>query len=423
MNTKVRTTLKTVAHKMSPFFRERESEKGQVLVFVALAIVGLLAIGSLAIDGGKLWDTRRSDQMQSDQACLAAAIASQLGSYSIPAAIESLINNSVDLSRAGVVADPAGSYWVNGSLYFVINEGLGTNLSKGIETGGGSIRTALWGESTSWLSHFAGQGTLYMGAQAQCEKGLGGVLPLGVKEWEDGSKIIQTQDDPNDYWEGACLDQSEANANTQPQFRDPPNCWVWGDWQVLAGDGHVPNEGGMSMNGLVAPDVRCLGAPGETNRCTQKVYLPPAPEGVQVNTLKSITMGYICGGYDSNILPIPGNYEGLTSANLAQSEGVSNKMLTQEIDRCYDIGDYVIVFVYASGRLWDGNKNFDYVEVIGFAVVEIVFIDANTVAVVPVFPERNEGDPLSLRDDLPQTLEEIEEAGFELYPHLIRWED
>ena len=386
--------------KAKAFLSRREGERGQSLVFFALAIVGLLALASLAVDGGRLWVSRRDRQNFSDQACLDGAIAAMHGNSANVAILNSLAANAVD------------------PVLYSPNEGTGTSLGKGIELGS-SIRVAIWGESESWLVTFAGLDFLEMGARARCERGTGGVLPLTFKEWEDGSKILETSD-PNDTWTGACPDQS-IDPDSDPSTRTPANCWVWGDWQVLAGDGHVPNEGGVSMNGLIAPDVRCNGAPGDTNKCTDKTFVPPV-DPAALNTLKDITMEYICGGYTS-IWPVPGNYDGVTSANLGQMEGVTNHMLVQEVDKCYDVGDLAVVMVYAAGRVWDGNKNYDYVEIIGFAVVRIVFMDANTVAIVPVYPEHNLGDPTTMRDDLPRTLDEIEDAGFDTKAHLIRWED
>lgn len=386
--------------KTKTFLSRREGERGQSAILVAISFVGLLVIVALAVDGGKLWDSRRERQNRADQSCLAGAIAAMHGAGVQTAILGSLAENAVD------------------PTFYSPNEGTGAGLGKGIEIGS-TIRVAIWGESESWLITFTGLRQLDIGARARCERGIGGVLPLSIKEWEDGSKILETSD-PNDTWAGACPDQT-IDPSSDPSTRNPANCWVWGDWQVLAGDGHVPNEGGVSMNGLIAPDVRCNGAPGDANKCTDKTFIPPV-EPAQVNTLKDITMGYICGGYTS-IWPIPGTYDGVTGANVAQAEGVTNHMLVQEIDRCYNVGDLAVVMVYAAGQVWNGNRNFDYVEIIGFAVVRIVYIDANTVAVVPVYPEHNLGDPTTLRDDLPTSLDEIQDAGFDTSARLIRWDD
>ncbi|NIT04454.1 hypothetical protein GTO10_06165 [Candidatus Saccharibacteria bacterium] len=378
----------------------RKMERGQSLVLVALATVALIAFLGWVVDQGFLYLERRAHQKEVDAACLAGAIADQNGDPIEAEIIASLADNGVD---------PA---------YYTPYEGSGTGLVKGIQTYP-EIRVRVLGPSTSILSHFLGNPDGWIvAAEAHCKEGLGGFLPLALHEWMGPeSKILQTQDDPNDYWSGPCP-QPFPDPSIAPADRTPANCWVWGDWQILAGDGHVPNEGGKSMNGLIAPDVRCeeRGQP-----CTKKVYIPPVPDGVAVNTLKSYTMSYIAaGGYDGP-LPYPGVYTGVHSALIAQQEGVSNNFLAQEIAERYGVGEYLIVFVYRDGELYNGNKNFDYVEVIGFAVVKIVYIDANTVAVVPVYPATNEGDP-SIEDDLPKSPAEIAEAGFDIYPVLLPWE-
>jgi hypothetical protein len=378
----------------------KKSEKGQSLVIWALFLVFVVfPFAALAIDLPSMWMSRRDMQKLADEACLSGVIAEQNGENIYNAVVQSLNDNGVD------------------PILYTPNSGTGTDLGMGIEVGG-SVRVALWGETLSWFSHIIPDVTGWeIGARAHCKEGLGGFLPLALKEWEGpGSKILRTAD-PNDEWSGACPDQS-IDPDSDVTLRDPPYCWVWGDWQVLAGDGHRVNEGGVSMNGLVAPDVRCefLG-----QKCTSRVYIPPVPEGVAVNPLKGYTKGYIAaGGYDGP-LPIPGIYEGVHSALIAQQEGVSNNFLVQEIAKRYGIGSNIIVFVYKDGELYDGNKNFDHVEVIGYAVVKIVFMDANTIAVVPVYPEHDTGSD-GIANDLPQNPAEIGEAGFDIYPVLIPWD-
>lgn len=382
----------------------QKSEKGQTLVVLALVLVFVvLPLAALAIDLPSLWWSRRTMQKQADFACLAGVIADQNGESVSAAVVANLTANGVDPSL------------------YTPNEGSGISLGKGIEISGGTIRVALWGPTLSWFSQIIPGVTGWeTGARAHCQVGLGGFLPLALKEWEGpGSKILETAD-PNDEWSGACPDQS-IDPESDVSTRDPSYCWVWGDLQVLAGDGHQVNEGDVSMNGLIAPDVRCENPPSDANNCTDKVYIPPAPDGAAFNTLKSLTMGYIAaGGYDGP-LPYVGVYEGVHSSLIGQLEGVSNNFLVQEIDNRYDVGDLIIVFVYDEGRLYDGNKNKDYVVVIGYAVVRIDYMDANTVAIRPVYPAENLGD-LSIQDDLPRSPAEITEAGFQIYPILLPWE-
>jgi Flp pilus assembly protein TadG len=53
----------------------KKSEKGQALVFIALAAVGLFAFTALSVDGGMVFSDRRHAQNAADTAALAAALA------------------------------------------------------------------------------------------------------------------------------------------------------------------------------------------------------------------------------------------------------------------------------------------------------------------------------------------------------------
>ena len=48
-------------------------EKGQIIIILALGLVGLLALTALALDGSRIYNERRTDQSTSDSAALAGA--------------------------------------------------------------------------------------------------------------------------------------------------------------------------------------------------------------------------------------------------------------------------------------------------------------------------------------------------------------
>lgn len=77
----------------------RRSERGQALIFIVFAIVGLVGITALAVDGGNAYSDRRRAQNAADAAALASAL--------------SRINNEVWTSRAYQVA-AANGYNNNG---------------------------------------------------------------------------------------------------------------------------------------------------------------------------------------------------------------------------------------------------------------------------------------------------------------------
>lgn len=404
----------------------RSLERGQTLVlFILIFIFFIVPFTALAIDLPSLWMARRDRQKLVDEACLAGAIAAKRGLDVYNAITQSLTDNGVDPS------------------FYTPNEGSGTNLGKGIEIGV-NIRVAIWGPTLAWWSQLIpGVDGWEIGARAHCKRGIGAFLPLTLKEFEGPNTDILETSKPNDEWSGFCSNQSMHELETDFDLRGDPegseaNCWVWGDWQILAGDGHRVNEGGTSMNGLVAPDVRCVDEPpGPTNECDVKYYVETVPWGAAANTLKDYTKQYIADGGYWGPLPIPGCYgidcPDMNSALIAQQEGVSNNFLAQEIQEHYGVGDLLVVFVYRGGELLDGNKNFDYVEVIGYAVVKIVDIDANTVVVTPHDPGPGSfGGCGTISDERDFNLcadlmlypspEAVQDAGYDIRPILLPWD-
>jgi Flp pilus assembly protein TadG len=69
-------------------------ERGQALVIIALAIVGLAGMAGLVIDGGNIFLDRRNAQNAADSAALAAALARVQGNKNPQAtAIGSALQN------------------------------------------------------------------------------------------------------------------------------------------------------------------------------------------------------------------------------------------------------------------------------------------------------------------------------------------
>ena len=74
--------------------QHKPSERGQALVMIAFAILGLLALTALSIDGGNVYSDRRNAQNAADTAVLATAL--------------SMIRNPDDASSDWVVSKQAG---------------------------------------------------------------------------------------------------------------------------------------------------------------------------------------------------------------------------------------------------------------------------------------------------------------------------
>jgi len=75
-------------------FNYRKSQRGQAIVLIALAIVGLLGITALAIDSGNAFSDRRHAQMAADNAALAGALAKTNPSGNIGYAINMITSRN-----------------------------------------------------------------------------------------------------------------------------------------------------------------------------------------------------------------------------------------------------------------------------------------------------------------------------------------
>jgi Flp pilus assembly protein TadG len=74
----------------------KNSEKGQALILIVLAIIGLIGLTALAVDGGVAYSERRQAQNSADAAALAGALAYARGNNIDAAAQSSAVNNGFD---------------------------------------------------------------------------------------------------------------------------------------------------------------------------------------------------------------------------------------------------------------------------------------------------------------------------------------
>jgi uncharacterized membrane protein len=73
----------------------KSTEKGQALVLIVLAIVGLLGFAALALDGGMLLSERRRAQNAADAGVLAAALAKIQGEDLFKAALQRVLSGQI----------------------------------------------------------------------------------------------------------------------------------------------------------------------------------------------------------------------------------------------------------------------------------------------------------------------------------------
>lgn len=74
----------------------KKSERGQVLILIVFAIIGLVALTGLTVDGGMAYSKRRSAQNAADSAAFAAALAHGRGQSLTSAAFAVALSNGYD---------------------------------------------------------------------------------------------------------------------------------------------------------------------------------------------------------------------------------------------------------------------------------------------------------------------------------------
>ncbi len=84
----------------------KSTERGQVLVLIVLAIVGLFAFAALALDGGMLLLERRRAQNAADASVMAAALAKIQGTNLFTIALQRAASNGY-----GTIADYCTPVW------------------------------------------------------------------------------------------------------------------------------------------------------------------------------------------------------------------------------------------------------------------------------------------------------------------------
>ena len=82
------------------------SESGQILVIIAFALVGLVGITGLAIDGSAAYADRRQAQNAADSASLAAALSYVRGSDWNAVALQRAASNGYDNNQETILSKP-----------------------------------------------------------------------------------------------------------------------------------------------------------------------------------------------------------------------------------------------------------------------------------------------------------------------------
>jgi Flp pilus assembly protein TadG len=178
--------------------RARRSGEGQILVIFALALVAIMAMVGLVLDGGSAFAMRRNVQNVADMAALAAA-----NDY--------LLNNSIDAATARARSVASSNGFTHGDI--------GTSVAVTITTTNGVQATvAITAPHRNSFASVVGMGTWSIGANATALAGFPDTA-LGANPFIFAASVFGT------------------NGQPQSQYADSAHPFAFGE-----GNGDVPNN-------------------------------------------------------------------------------------------------------------------------------------------------------------------------------------
>ena len=148
---------------------QRRGEKGQVIVIFALALVGIVAMVGLVLDGGSAFEQRREEQNVSDLAAMAGATA--------------YINTTGDVAAKTAAADAAARYVATANGYTAGANSVVVNVATTGYATGATVRVSIKKAHANTFSGVVGMPTWDVATTAQAEvneraNGINGAMPL-----------------------------------------------------------------------------------------------------------------------------------------------------------------------------------------------------------------------------------------------------
>ncbi|HEU4573156.1 MAG TPA: pilus assembly protein TadG-related protein [Candidatus Limnocylindrales bacterium] len=334
--------------------RDRDRDRGQVLVIFCLGIVALFAAAGLAFDVGRFYVERRFLQNAADAAALAAANALIRGESTAQAdtrARESLTANFATPPNGLVPALPPAT-----PVYDSGHAGDPTYLSNGILISGCDVRVAVQNSVGYTFGRVVGLLASTIGAQARA-KCDGNLLPIAVRQYVNApgpnpgnpSSCNGNQSQFMDFFateQTSCLGtDSDRSLRTDPSpgsafdasnpDSDPVN---HGGVVTILGQGAQPSNG-ADFRGFVALDIRNFAT-------TNQFYYNNITAGTTNNTLKSFEANWIAnGGYPGPAFP-PATTPPDPNDQVAVMSGNSTGVAITAVNQRFSPGDEVQVAVY-----------------------------------------------------------------------------
>jgi len=332
----------------------RSGSRGQVIVIVVFAMVGLMAAAGLAFDVGRFYSERRYLQNAADAGALAVANALIRGESATDAEAEGR-----DILTRNLLGSPSGSIGVVALTpeYEVGFPGDPTRLISGILMSGSDVRVAVRSDVTYTFGRAIGFGSNTITAQARVRTA-GDLLPIAVRHYinapgPNAAAVAPCDGDPNDFQDlvatanTSCLgtetdDSLRAEPNPGAAFdsanpnNDPVN---HGPIIALVGQGAQPSNN-ASFRGFVALDIRNFAS------STSNVFYNGVTSGTNANTLKAMEAGWVATGYPGPAFP-PVTVPPDPNDQVAIIDGNSSGVVIDEIDARYDPGQEILAAVYS----------------------------------------------------------------------------
>jgi hypothetical protein len=325
----------------------RGSDRGQVLVIVALGLVVLLGAAAFTIDLGRRAAEERYLQNAADAAALAGCRAL------INGASDSAAKQEADnVARANLTASPSGTDFTlpgvaDALVYADGHAGDPSFLDAGILISSASVRVAITSYVPATIGAIVGAPNLKAQGRARCEPQGGPALPIVARRYANppgpangfvdymattGTSSVG-QVDTNQTIDASGLIGYSGTGRTAASEADPgPEFELYGP----AAKATNAND----FRGFIALDVRNF------QDTTSRIYYNKVTAGTNVQTLKNMQGAYLLSGrYPGPMFPA------VTSPadpndQVAVMSGNDSSMVVGNFDRVFDVGDRVLLALY-----------------------------------------------------------------------------
>ena len=314
-----------------------QTERGQVLIIVALALVVLLGAAAFTIDLGRRAAEERFLQNAADAAALAACRSLTTG-----ATHSTALQAARDVATINLQGSPAGSTTTIAAAgseeYLDGHYGNPVQLLNGAVMDGTTVRVALHGEIDTTIGRVLGRATFEALGRAACVLEPEPTVPIVARRYDnppgplngfvdhlswahDSANGTVDEDDPRGY------DSRTPASELKP---GPP-------FQIYGPDSKASND--SSFRGFIALDVR------DFTDTLSREYYNGTTATMSSNQLKTLHQKYLEEGYPGPAFP-PVSDPPTGATQVGIMSGVSAGHVTQPFREGYAEGDRIMLAVY-----------------------------------------------------------------------------